>query len=143
LQDLPGQELFQYKNENGEIISAGSADVNAYLKEVITGEEFTAKDFRTWIGTVLATIALKEFEAFETKTEAKHNIVCAIKTVAEQLGNTPSVCRKCYVHPAILESYLDEKLVQILQADSGRKRKRLRGLQAQEVIVLEILERCS
>jgi DNA topoisomerase-1 len=143
LQDLPGQELFQYKNENGEIISAGSADVNAYLKEVITGEEFTAKDFRTWIGTVLATIALKEFEAFETKTEAKHNIVCAIKTVAEQLGNTPSVCRKCYVHPAILDSYLNEKLVQILQADSGRKRKRLRGLQAQEVAVLEILEQCT
>jgi DNA topoisomerase-1 len=142
LQDLPGQELFQYKDENGEIISAGSADVNAYLKE-ITGEEFTAKDFRTWSGTVLAAIALKEFEAFETKTEAKHNIVCAIKTVAEQLGNTPSVCRKCYVHPAILESYLDERLVKILQADSGRKRKRLRGLQAQEVIVLEILEQCS
>lgn len=142
LQDLPGQELFQYKDENGEITSAGSGDVNAYLKE-ITREEFTAKDFRTWSGTVLATIALREFQAFETKTEAKHNIVCAIKTVAEQLENTPSVCRKCYVHPAILESYLDENLVKILQVNSGKKKRRLRGLHAQEVVVLDILERCT
>jgi len=141
LQDLPGQELFQYKDENGEIVSAGSGDVNAYLKE-ITGEEFTAKDFRTWSGTVLATIALQEFEAFKSQTEAKHNVVCAIKTVAEQLGNTPSVCRKCYVHPAILENYLDERLVQILEDHSG-KRKRRRGLHAQEAVVLDVLQTCS
>jgi len=142
LQDLPGQELFQYKDENGEIISAGSSDVNAYLNQ-ITGKEFTAKDFRTWSGTVLMTIALREFEVFETKTEAKHNIVFAIKTVAEQLGNTPNVCRKCYVHPAILESYLDESLGQMLQAQAETKMKRRRGLHVEEAVVLDILERCS
>ena len=142
LQDLPGQELFQYKDENGEIISAGSTDVNDYLKQ-ITGEEFTAKDFRTWSGTVLMTIALREFDIFETKTEAKHNIVCAIKSVAEQLGNTPSVCRKCYVHPAILESYLDESLAQMLEDHSNKKRKRRRGLRTDEAVVLDILEICS
>lgn len=141
LQDLPGQELFQYEDENGEIVSAGSSEVNAYLKE-ITGEEFTAKDFRTWSGTVLTTIELHKFDTFKTKTQAKHNIVCAIKTVAEQLGNTPSVCRKCYVHPTILESYLNENLMKA-NAHSDKKKKRFRGLHAQEVVVLDILERCT
>ena len=138
LQDLPGQELFQYKDETGEIASAGSSDVNAYLQQ-ITGEEFTAKDFRTWSGTVLATIALQEFESFKTQKEAKHNVVCAIKTVAAQLGNTPAVCRKCYVHPAILESYLDESLAQML-GDHSEKTKKRRGLHAQEVVVLDVLQ---
>jgi DNA topoisomerase I len=103
--DLPGYELFQYLDENGEHHTVDSADVNDYLRE-ITGQNFTAKDFRTWAGSVLACSVLREFEAFASETEAKRNIVRAIEAVAARLGNTPSVCRKCYVHPAVLECYL-------------------------------------
>ena len=103
-QDLPGQDLFQYV-ENGEARDVTSQDVNEYLRE-IAGEEFTAKDFRTWGGTVLAAIALGKQEEFETKKQAKSNIKTAICAVAELLGNTPAVCRKCYVHPVIVEAYL-------------------------------------
>lgn len=95
-QDLPGQHLFQYENEEGEACQVTSADVNGYLRE-ITGEEITAKDFRTWAGTVLAAVALSEFERFDTKTAAKRNIRAAIEAVAARLGNTTSICRKCYV----------------------------------------------
>ena len=105
-QELPGQELLQYIDEEGEARDVGSDDVNAYLRE-ITGEEFTAKDFRTWAGTVLAMIALQEFEAFDSQVQAKKNIVRAIESVASRLGNTPSVCRKCYVHPGVLDAYLE------------------------------------
>jgi DNA topoisomerase I len=103
--DLPGYELFEYLDEEGAVRSIGSADVNDYLRE-ISNEDFTAKDFRTWAGTVLASIALREFEAFESETQAKKNIVEAIKCVAAKLGNTPSVCRKCYIHPAVLDHYM-------------------------------------
>jgi DNA topoisomerase I len=103
-QDLPGQDLFQYV-ENGEARDVTSQDVNEYLRQ-IAGEEFTAKDFRTWGGTVLAAIALSKQEEFETKKQAKSNIKTAICAVAELLGNTPAVCRKCYVHPVIVEAYL-------------------------------------
>ena len=103
--DLPGYELFQYLDENGEQHTVDSADVNDYLRE-ITSEQFTAKDFRTWAGSVLACTVLREFDAFTTETEAKRNVVRAIESVAARLGNTPSVCRKCYVHPAVLECYL-------------------------------------
>jgi DNA topoisomerase-1 len=106
VQELPGQELFQYVNEQGEIQDVKSEDVNNYLRE-LAGEEFSAKDFRTWAGTVIAAIALRQFERFETKKQAKKNLISAIERVAERLGNTPAVCRKCYVHPVILESYLD------------------------------------
>lgn len=108
-QDLPGQELFQYVDETGENQTINSADVNQYLRE-ISGQDFTAKDFRTWAGTVLAACALTEFEGYESETQAKKNIVAAIQTVAEQLGNTPAVCRKCYVHPAVLDAYLQGEL---------------------------------
>ena len=104
-QDLPGQDLFQYLEENGEARDVTSQDVNEYLRQ-IAGEEFTAKDFRTWGGTVLAAIALSKQEEFETKKQAKSNIKTAICAVAELLGNTPAVCRKCYVHPVIVEAYL-------------------------------------
>ncbi|HVM45820.1 MAG TPA: DNA topoisomerase IB, partial [Candidatus Thermoplasmatota archaeon] len=97
-QDLPGQELFQYLDEEGEVRDVGSADVNEYLRD-ITGEDFTAKDFRTWAGTVLAAVALQEVATYETKAEAKRNVTAAIERVAKRLGNTPAVCRKCYVHP--------------------------------------------
>ncbi len=104
-EDLPGYELFQYLDSDGAPHSIDSADVNDYLRE-ITGQHFTAKDFRTWAGSVLACVMLKEFDPFGSATEAKRNVVNAIKEVAARLGNTPSVCRKCYVHPAVLETYL-------------------------------------
>ena len=105
-QDLPGQDLFQYLDDGGEIQSVTSQDVNEYLRQ-IAGEDFTAKDFRTWGGTVLAAIALSKQEEFETKKQAKSNLKTAICAVAELLGNTPAVCRKCYVHPMIVEAYLN------------------------------------
>lgn len=110
LQDLPGQDLFQYINEEGEVRDITSQDVNEYLRE-ITGEDFSAKDFRTWAGTVLAAIALNAIGAFESKKQAKSNIKEAITAVAKMLGNTPAICRKCYVHPAVLETYLDGKSI--------------------------------
>jgi len=103
-QDLPGQDLFQYVSDEGEVRDVTSQDVNDYLRE-ITSEDFTAKDFRTWAGTVLAAVALNEQGTFETKKQAKANIKTAICAVAELLGNTPAICRKCYVHPAIVEAY--------------------------------------
>jgi DNA topoisomerase-1 len=104
-QDLPGQHLFQYVDESGAPQVVTSADVNDYLREV-TGRDFTAKDFRTWAGTVLAAIELGEMEGFSSASHAKRNITAAIKRVAERLGNTPTVCRKCYVHPQVVEAYL-------------------------------------
>jgi DNA topoisomerase-1 len=114
-QDLPGQELFQYLDDDGEQRTVNSEDVNAYLRD-IAGHEFSAKDFRTWAGTVLAALALREFTAFKSKAEAKKNLVHAIERVAERLGNTPAVCRKCYIHPVVLQSYLDGKTVELLRA---------------------------
>ena len=110
LQDLPGQDLFQYVDHEGKVRDITSQDVNEYLRE-ITGEDFSAKDFRTWAGTVLTAIALNAQEQFETPKQAKLNINTAIKAVAKILGNTPAICRKCYVHPAVLENYLDQKSI--------------------------------
>jgi DNA topoisomerase-1 len=108
--DLPGQELFQYLDADGHRHAIGSADVNKYLHE-ISGEAFTAKDFRTWAGTVLAAQALAESSTFRSTTEAKRTIVRAVECVAKQLGNTKAVCRKCYIHPAILDAYMDGKTI--------------------------------
>ncbi len=104
-EEMPGYELFQYMDHDGNLHHIDSADVNDYLRE-ITGQHFTAKDFRTWAGSVLAGAMLSEFEPYSTATQAKKNVVEAIKAVAAKLGNTPSVCRKCYIHPAVLEAYL-------------------------------------
>jgi DNA topoisomerase-1 len=104
-QDLPGQDLFQYVNDNGDVQGIASQDVNDYLRE-ISGESFTAKDFRTWGGTVLAAMALSAQEKFENKKQAKANVKTAICAVAELLGNTPAICRKCYIHPGVIEYYL-------------------------------------
>ena len=104
LRDLPGYELFQYIDEEGGRRSIGSADVNEYLRE-ITGQDFTAKDFRTWAGTVLAVEALYECEPARTHGQAKRNIVAAVQKVAERLGNTVAVCRKCYIHPRVFDAY--------------------------------------
>jgi DNA topoisomerase-1 len=103
--DLPGQELFQYVDGDGRRQSVGSGDVNAYLREV-TGEEFSAKDFRTWGGTVLALGALCELGASRDAREASRNVLQAVKAVAGQLGNRPAICRRYYIHPEVLEAYV-------------------------------------
>ncbi len=110
--DLPGEVLFQYEDDDGVLHSVESADVNEYIRR-IAGAEFTAKDFRTWAGTVLAAQALRKL-AEEDETPTKKNIVQAVKDVSARLGNTPSVCRKCYVHPQVFDAYLDGQLVQAL-----------------------------
>ncbi|HLH24149.1 MAG TPA: DNA topoisomerase IB [Chloroflexota bacterium] len=138
--DIPGQELFQYIDDNGERRDVGSGDVNEYLRE-ITGQDFTAKDFRTWAGTVLAAWALQEFEAFDSETQAKKNVVRAIERVAERLGNTPAVCRRCYVHPAVLEAYLDGSLAENLKDRvEGELTERLGKLPPEEAAVLVFLQ---
>jgi len=104
-QDLPGQDLFQYVEQDGQVRNVTSQNVNDYLRE-ITGDDFSAKDFRTWAGTLLGALALNVQGKFETNKQAKANVKTAIGAVAELLGNTPAVCRKCYVHPAIVEAYL-------------------------------------
>lgn len=106
-QDLPGQKLFEYHDDDGEVRSISSSDVNDYLRE-ITGDDFTAKDFRTWGGSLLALQALRGCESSHSATDRKRNVVAAIKAVAEQLGNTAAVCRKCYIHPAIIDAYLNQ-----------------------------------
>ena len=140
LRDLPGHEIFQYVGEGGARHPIDSSDVNAYLHE-IAGEEFTAKDFRTWAGTVLASLALLDMEAFGTETQAKHNITAAIKTVSQRLGNTPAICRKCYVHPAVLESYLDGTLAQALSQSAAQETAAdtLYALPPEEAAVLALL----
>jgi DNA topoisomerase-1 len=110
LSELPGQQLFQYVDDDGEARQIGSEDVNDYLRD-ITGEEFTAKDFRTWAGTVLAARALARREPFEDDGQAKRNVLAAIEEVAAELGNTRAVCRTCYVHPAVVDGYLDGSLL--------------------------------
>ncbi len=139
-QDIPGQELFQYYDEDGGRHAIDSADVNAYLHE-IAGAEFTAKDFRTWAGTVLAARALQEFEAFDTRTQAKKNVVRAIEEVAKRLGNTQAVCRKCYIHPAVLDAYLDGSLLQTLgQRIANEISESLGDLSPEEAAVLAFLQ---
>jgi DNA topoisomerase-1 len=138
--ELPGQDLFEYLDDDRQPHTVNSSDVNDYLRE-ITGEDYTAKDFRTWSGTVLAAIALQEFEKFDSEAQAKKNIVRAIETVAEKLGNTPSVCRKCYVHPAVLDSYMDGTMVEGLLARAEQKlAEDLQDLQPEEAAVLAMLQ---
>jgi DNA topoisomerase-1 len=139
-QDLPGQRLFQYKDENGEIREVTSADVNAYLKE-ITGRDITAKDFRTWAGTVMAALALQEFEAFDTKATQKKNLKAAIERVSSRLGNTPTICRKCYVHPEVLNAYTEGNLLlEIKEKVEEELSENLASLKPEEAAVLAMLE---
>lgn len=140
-QDLPGQHLFQYEDATGERREVTSTDVNAYLKE-ITGRNVTAKDFRTWSGTVLAATALAELEEVDSQTAAKRNIRAAIEQVSARLGNTPTVCRKCYVHPEIFESYLDRALaLEAVEEIEAELRDDLSGLRPEEAMVLAFLHR--
>jgi len=139
-QELPGQELFQYEDDSGETRDVTSSDVNAYLKE-ISGEEITAKDFRTWHGTVLAALALQEFQKFDTQASAKKNIKEAIQRVAARLGNTPTICRKCYVHPEIITTYIEGSLLlEVKERAEAELRDDLAGLKPEEVAVLTLLQ---
>ena len=138
--ELPGKELFQYLDDDGERQTIDSGDVNAYL-EAITGEHFTAKDFRTWAGTVLAAMALHEFESFDSEAQAKKNLIQAIERVAERLGNTPSVCRKCYVHPAVLDAYLEGAMLEALKQRTEQEiADGLASLKPEEAAVLAFLQ---
>jgi len=139
-QDLPGQELFQYVDDEGEVRDITSQDVNDYLREV-TGQDFTAKDFRTWAGTVLAAMALSVLDPFETKKQARANIKDAIRAVSKLLGNTPVICRKCYVHPAILEAYLDGNSIEGLKQKAEKAVTQNRcDLRSSETAVLKFLQ---
>ena len=136
--DVPGQELFQYYGEDGARHPVRSNDVNEYLR-TIAESEFTAKDFRTWAGTLLAAHALLEARASTAKL-TKASAVNAVKEVAAQLGNTPAVSRKCYIHPAILKSFEDEKLFALFLKETSSRRKPVNGLNREESALLRFLK---
>jgi len=134
--DLPGYELFHYVDETGEVCRIDSDDVNQYLKE-ISGDEFTAKEFRTWSGTVLMARALNECGSFESETDAKKKVVKAVKTVAERLGNKPATCRNYYVHPCVIDTYMQGKLPRIGKVQDTAKPDT--DLSAEEFCVLQLI----
>jgi DNA topoisomerase-1 len=137
--DLPGHELFQYVDDNGERQRIHSGDVNDYLRE-LTGEDFTAKDFRTWAGTMLAARALAAFEAFDSQAQAKRNLMAAIESVAKRLGNTRTICRKCYIHPGIIDAYLDRSLIAgLTQRAEAELSGALSQLEPEEAAVMGLL----
>lgn len=139
-QALPGHELFQYFNEHDELHTIESDDVNTYLQQ-ITGQEFTAKDFRTWAGTVTATCAFQDLGPCETQTQAKKNVVHAIETASKHLGNTPTICRKSYIHPEIIDAYLNGSLFKALKRDDEEAVvEALHGLHPEEIAVLAFLD---
>jgi len=133
--ELPGQNLFQYVDEQGARHSVSSHDVNAYLQQ-LTGSDFTAKDYRTWAGSALALAMLRELH-WEPEPDAKRHIVDMVKQVARQLGNTPAVCRRCYIHPAVLEHFV---LGELAKLPKPRQRK---GLRMEEVALATFLERLA
>jgi DNA topoisomerase-1 len=135
IQELPGQHLFQYLDDEGTVRTVDSNDVNDYLREV-TNADVSAKDFRTWAGTVLAVMALGALEAFASQAQAKMNVRRAIEAVAAKLGNTPTICRKCYVHPAIVSCYMEGILPSVRAGDGTRGR----GLPREEAAVLRFLK---
>ncbi len=139
--DVPGQKLFQYLDESGERQSVSSEDVNAYLRET-TGEDFSAKDFRTWGGTVLALSALLEVGACESEREASKAVVEAIKHVSGQLGNRPAICRKYYVHPVVIQSFLEGTLRETLEdaVEGASEEDESNGLRRLEAQVLRLLK---
>jgi DNA topoisomerase-1 len=138
--DIPGYDLFQFYGESGKRQVVGSTDVNAYLKEV-TGEDYTSKDFRTWAGTVHAAELLRAVTGFKSATEAKRHIVRAVEAVAKRLGNTKAVSRKCYIHPAVFDAYLDGSLVRMRLVRPRRNGGSACGLSACEAAVLSLLQR--
>jgi DNA topoisomerase I len=145
-QALPGEDLFQYVDGEGARQTVGSGDVNDYIKE-ISGEEFTAKDFRTWAGTLLAVAALTEAGKFISQKQAKSNVLRAIDRVAEQLNNTRAVCRKYYVHPAVFETYLAGTMAKVLHNGTHAAAKAALngkgGLTPEEAAVVRLLHHVS
>lgn len=138
-QDIPGQHLFQYLDDEGQRQKVTSTEVNAYLRE-ISGQNVTAKDFRTWTGTVLAALALMEYERCDSRAAAKRNIREAIERVSSRLGNTPTICRKCYVHPQVIDAYLADELKLELREEIEDDLQRS-GLRPEERQVLEFLKK--
>jgi DNA topoisomerase-1 len=136
--DLPGQELFQYLSEEDKRQPVTSEDVNQYLRE-ISGQDFTAKDFRTWAGTVFAAMALRECGPCASQKESKSNVIRAIESVANRLGNTVAVCRKCYIHPEVLQAYNEGVLLEALPGSRPRSRFSYIGLHPDERAVLRFL----
>ncbi len=139
--DIPGQDLFQYIDESGQRQNIRSEDVNEYLGE-ISGGDFTAKDFRTWAGTVLAGIALREFAAFDSLAQAKKNVAQAIESVAARLGNTKAICKKSYIHPEILNGYLQGATIEAVRARAEHELKAKRHrLRPEEAAVVGFLQK--
>lgn len=138
-QELPGQHLFQYLDEEGNRQTVDSADVNNYLKEIIE-QDFTAKDFRTWGGTVRAAKELYDLGPAEAEKDKQKNVVQAIKKVSAALNNTPSVCRKYYIHPEIISAYMDNSLFENMEKASKSRDNSQFGLNTEETAVLNILK---
>jgi DNA topoisomerase-1 len=136
-QELPGQELFQYRDEEGTWRTLRSNDVNQYMRDV-TGQDFSAKDFRTWGGTVTTTTALYEAGPAANQTERKKKVAQAVRAAAKVLGNTVSVCRQYYIHPAVLTAYADNELFEMMEAAQARPAE---GLYPNETAVREMLRR--
>jgi DNA topoisomerase-1 len=138
-QELPGQELLQYIDEQGSCQDVTSTDVNEYLK-AITGKDITAKDFRTWAGTVLAAMTLSELQSFDNAAQAKRNLRSAIEKVSARLGNTPTICRKCYIHPEVLNCYMDGNLIlEIKSQVESELRSAVENMKPEEAAVLALL----
>lgn len=133
--DLPGHDLFQFVDGAGETHTIGSADVNAYLREA-TGQDFTAKDFRTWSGTLLAAQQLLKIGPVQSESDARHSIVVAVESVSAQLGNTPAICRRCYIHPVVIDAYQRGALFNISTTDAS---KRWPDLSDEERFILTLL----
>jgi DNA topoisomerase-1 len=137
IQDLPGQELFQYVDEGGVVRTIDSSDVNGYLRE-LAGADVTTKDFRTWAGSVLAALALDAIGPAHNATQARSNVRRAIEAVAARLGNTPAVCRTSYVHPQVVEAYLEGAVPTLVRRPGCKARS---GLPDEEDAVLRMLQR--
>jgi DNA topoisomerase I len=136
-QDIPGQELFQYKTESGDYAQVHSTDVNDYLRE-ITAEDFTAKDFRTWHGSGHMAQQLVELGPCQSETELKRNIVSAVKATASKLGNRPAACRKYYIHPAVFESYAEQTIFETMRPVNGGKRRS--ALRHEELALMRLVK---
>lgn len=138
-QDIPGQHLFQYLDDDGARHQVTSTEVNDYLRN-ISGDNITAKDFRTWTGTVLAALALAEYERADSDAAARRNVRDAIEQVAARLGNTPTICRKCYVHPQVIDAYLADELKLELRGKIANDLRKP-GLRPEEKQVLRFLKK--